>query len=205
MDALKLVVWPPMSSTERSQHAREGLEYRWNEQALDKERKHQMILKQYDDEIKKIDDEIKKMEDEEKDERERALQEEAERPRRLEERDRAKHAAEWSELCGIFRSCGLQGLATVATLDSLRAQGILPSLYETPSPIPPAVRRYRCSTEPPHPLPRAHRYPLPCDGRCATTTHEDIGRSPRRCELRSSGFAPVSRAARWTVLVCRAP
>lgn len=127
LKALLAVVWLPLTSTERTQRQREDAEYKAAEQERNTDAKHQKTLLLYQRGADDWDRTVRCMES-----RKRREEREA--------RDIAAHSAKWAEVCAVFKTCGLAHLGTVDMLKQLRAEGILPSLYEVPAAIPESAR-----------------------------------------------------------------
>ena len=122
MVALFDLTWRPMTSTERSQRLRLDEEKRELEQDQNTHAHHVTRLHIIDHGVTwhriVAGMQLRKVKEEH------------------EAHDIAKHSAKWAEVCAVFATCGLDRLATLGVLKTLRADDILPSLYEPPSAIP---------------------------------------------------------------------
>ena len=143
MEVLLALVWPTMTSTERSHRLRKDPEKCEAEQARNTDAKNEALVATINRENAKMEARLQMTAED----RMREQHEMSDR------HDREEHAKEWLGVCTIFRRCSLGRLCSDAVLDALRANGVLPSLFEAPSAIPPLLRGTQdmWSAHPPHP------------------------------------------------------
>ena len=142
MTALFNLVWRPMTSIERKHRQRLDQEQRMLEREREVERQYQVRMAVVQRELDREAAEIREMERHQRDlsdpDKRREHDEQCAKKMReeRERHDREEHAKEWLGVGTILRRCGLGRLGSNATLDALRAGGILPSLFEPPSALP---------------------------------------------------------------------